>query len=85
MSFRSRDLSLEEKIVEEQQSQQDIADIFAVQNQLIQQLSSIATASQPLIVNPPQAQAKSPNYLLYIGIGIVGFFLYKKLSKGKLL
>lgn len=67
--------TLETQIVEAEQEQEDIADIFAVQKQVQQTLTDIAAQKkQPVFVGPQQIQ-KPPNYLLYVIIA-AGVFLF---------
>jgi len=57
-------------------------DIFQQQKKTIDTLIEVlerreGQLAQPVYVSPPAPAAKPPNYLLYIGLAIAAFFLFK--------
>ncbi len=81
--------STQEEIAQIEQARQTAVDTFGMQQQMIGDLNKVidkiqgGSAAGTVYVQPqPVAYEKSPNYLLYIGIGIAALFFLKK---GKLL
>ena len=72
---------LQEKVFELLEEKESAADIFAVQKQAFDVLQKVQQQKQqqPVFI-ASEPQQKAPNYLLYIGIGLVGILLFRKLK-----
>jgi len=68
------------QIAELEAQEEAKADIFYTQQKAIEALEKILERqdSGTAYVSPPQPQPKSTNYMIYIGIGLLVLFLFRK-------
>lgn len=63
-------------------AEQEVTDIFFMQEFTIEKLTDLLEsqeqqAPQPIYTSPSAPQPKAPNYILYIGIGLLVLFIFR--------